>query len=130
MGPLHHTTFAGRGGHVCQVDKCCARTHAEALQLLLTPEEVQKLINLRASRLPWKEVIKDFPCYSIKALKQIHKFERARGVLPDLQMKRKSPASDLQWFPPCEKRQRQLSTECPAVVIGEVDPVTGCIILD
>jgi hypothetical protein len=37
----------------------------------------------------------------------------------------------LQWFPPCEKRQRtqrELNAEYPAVVIGEEDPDPGRIV--
>lgn len=41
-------------------------------QLLLTPEEVQDMVNKRARRLPWKTVAESFLAHSIKALKKVH----------------------------------------------------------
>jgi hypothetical protein len=97
----------------------------------LTPQEFQKLVNMRAAKRSWISVAENFPGYSVPDLKKIHKSERARGVIPEIEGRQKRPACELQWFPPCEKRQRtqrELSAEYSAVVIGEEDSDPGRIV--
>jgi hypothetical protein len=122
---------ASRTAKAAELDKCnlpqpsllvCEKTNVQTE--VLTPRQVQTLIRLRAANLTWGSVSKVFPSYSIKTLKQIHKAERARGVLQDAGQGRRKRPSEPEWFPSSKKRQKtqsELDKECPAIELGELD---------
>jgi hypothetical protein len=99
----------------------------------LTPDEIQKLLGMRAQpKVTWKSIAASFPGSSIKALKRICKLELARGA-PFVaekahKEKRKPPGLEPETGASCKKRRpmpRERLADCPAITIGEVNTETG-----